>query len=299
MMTIGSLLFLALWPWMWFQTGAHLAEYAGFHLRHYGILFFYFGKIYSEPFAPWHAPFVMTAITTPPVTLTLALAGGVLALRSRRAAGWLIVLGAATHIGVAALPSVPRYGGVKLFLPLFPLLALLAGWTVQAVVDRARLLRWKRVLAVAAAVLPAVASLALVHPLHLSYYSMLVGGLPGAVRVGFERQYYDLLYPQLLEWMNRSLPENTAVTFLPNNVEYMRNPHWWRSDGRIRQDLRFVRFDEAQVVVLSHERRWPSYPELAARCEHLPQLWELRLEGVPLVTAYRLQTDDIDAQPAQ
>jgi hypothetical protein len=58
-------------------------------------------------------------------------------------------------------------------------------------------------------------------------------------------------------------------------------------------------FEEAQVVVLSHERRWPSYPALAARCEHLPQLWELRLEGMPLVTAYRLQTDDIDAQPAQ
>ena len=299
MATIGPLLFLALWPWMWFHTGAHLAEYAGFHLRHYGILFYYFGKIYEDPFAPWHAPLVMTAITTPPVTLVLALVGGVLALRSHRPASWLIVLGAATFVGVAALPSVPRYGGVKLFLPLFPLLAVLAGWTVQAIVDRARLLRWKRGLAVAVTVLPALVGLALVHPLHLSYYNLLVGGLPGAVRVGFERQYYDLLYPKLLEWMNRSLPENNAVTFLPNNVEYLRNHHWWRDDGRIRDDLHFVPIEDAQVIVLSHERRWPNYPDLAARCASLPRLWELRLEGVPLVTVYRLRSDDTTAQPAQ
>jgi len=41
----------------------------------------------------------------------------------------LVLLNAVFTIGLAALPNVPKYGGVKLFLPFFPFLAILAGRT--------------------------------------------------------------------------------------------------------------------------------------------------------------------------
>src|SRR5207245_3199469 len=71
MIVIGPLMFVALWPWMWYDTVRRLTSYLMFHARHYGILFLYFGRIYGDTPAPWHAPLVMTAITTPPMVLLL------------------------------------------------------------------------------------------------------------------------------------------------------------------------------------------------------------------------------------
>jgi hypothetical protein len=141
---------------------------------------------------------------------------------------------------------------------------------------------------VAAAIAPGAVSLARIHPYELSYYNVLVGGLPGAVRIGFERQYYDLIYVELVEWMNENLPSGARVTFLPNNKEYLRNSPWWFRDGRIRGDLRFVDLAAADVLVLTHERRWPEYPALAERYRAFPVLWQLETEGVPLLTVVRL-----------
>jgi hypothetical protein len=233
----------------------------------------------------------MTAITTPPIVLILAAAGVALAMRGdgpddRVDPGRMLVLCAAAAIVPVAMPGVPKYAGVKLFLPLFPFLAVLAGSSVEWVASR-----WSPRLTpvvLTAALLPGAVSLARIHPYELSYYNILIGGLPGAVRAGFERQYYDLVYVEMVEWFNRTLPEGTRITFLPNNIEYGRNGRWWFADGRIRSDLRFVDVNDADVLVLTHERRWPQYPELAARYASRPVLWQLQVEGVPLLTVYRL-----------
>jgi hypothetical protein len=314
--TIGPNMLFAFWPWMWFDTRARIGQYLDFHLHHYGILFLYFGRIYENPPAPWHAPFVMTAITTPPLTLLASLLGAAVALRAagrrgleplglpgrpavrarqpRRDLGVWLMTNAAVAIGAAAFLGAPKYGGVKLFLPLFPCLAVLGGMGIEATVQWVRV-RFARardglllpVAAVGAVVLPAAIALARIHPYELSYYNVLVGGLPGAVRVGFERQYYDLFYARLADWLGANLERDARVTFLPNNKEYVRNSPWWVRDGRIRRDLRFVGLESADVLVLTHERRWPQYPELARRHAGLPELWRLEVEGVPLLTVFR------------
>jgi hypothetical protein len=144
--------------------------------------------------------------------------------------------------------------------------------------------------AVAAALLvPGAVSLARIHPHHLSYYNLVAGGLAGAERLGLETQYYDLFHAELADWMNRSLAPGARVTFLPNNKEYVRNAPWWVADGRLRRDLRLTGIEEAEVLVLTHERRWPEYPALRERFGGRPALWELRVEGVPLLDVYRLR----------
>src|SRR5205823_5223169 len=127
---------IVLWPWLWGDTFPRLANYIAFYVHHHPTLFYYFGTIYDVPFAPWHAPLVMTAITTPtPILVCAAIGLGVAVHRSLMRThvvsdvcrmDTLVLLNMLFTIGAVALPIVPKYGGVKLFLPFFPFHAILA-----------------------------------------------------------------------------------------------------------------------------------------------------------------------------
>ena len=51
----------------------------------------------------------------------------------------------------------------------------------------------------------------------LSSYGHHVGGLPGAVQRGFERQYYDLFDRSLADWLNGAAKPGTELHFEPNH----------------------------------------------------------------------------------
>jgi hypothetical protein len=317
MLVIGPILFLVLWPRLWFDTFRNLTDYLQFHLKHYGIFFYYFGTIYGDVFAPWHAPFVMAAITTPLVTVALALGGIGAAARDivrrvrdslqeeQRDLAVLLLLNAATCIGIVAFLKVPKYGGVKLFLPFFPFLAIFAGIALARLLDLARrrlprLQAWPRLAAVGAFALfaaPAAIDLYRVHPYELSYYSALVGGLRGATTAGFERQYYDLLYLSLADWLQESYgstPERPRPTvrvhFLPNNKEYVRTFPYLHRSGRLGRNVVISDLNGADLLVLTHERRWREYPDLYRRYHTKRVLWELAVDRVPLLTVYALKS---------
>jgi hypothetical protein len=296
MVTLGPAVALALWPWLWHQTVPRLIDYLRFYLHHHPSLFYYRGTVYDVPFAPWHAPLVMAAITTPLPILALALGGiAVVGLRSRSAVAAdevksldaLVLLNAVFTIGLASLPNVPKYGGVKLFLPFFPFLAILAGIGLDALARAfSPAPRVAAALGLAATLGGMGFRMARLHPYHLSYYNALVGGLPGAQRHGFEIQYYDLWYLDLARWLN-SLPDGARVFFQPNNKEYLAHAHWYYRAGRLRPDVTVVAGEpQADLVVLTHEMRWPQYPALRARYAGRPALSEIRVEGVPLLTVY-------------
>jgi hypothetical protein len=117
MAVLGPLVFLAHWPWLWFDTWAHLKEYFGFHLHHSYYNIEYLGVNLGQPPLPASYPFVMTLFTVPTVTLVLALAGlwlyarvpihGALAqlIRSSRSG----VFDARTRIRVRPLPHDARF----------------------------------------------------------------------------------------------------------------------------------------------------------------------------------------------
>jgi hypothetical protein len=323
MIVLGGAVFFLMWPWIWFETHQRLNNYIGFHLKHYGILFSYFGTIYDEkPFAPWHAPWVMAGITTPPLSVLAGVFGTGVALftvfSGRRAAvvsagpspaeerrdfHVLILLCALMTIGTVSFLPVPKYGGVKLFLPFFPFFALLGGVGVQWVADRicgllpdltslTGQIRRRAIEALVAGLLivPAAVATARVHPYHLSYYNAFIGGLPGAAKAGMERQYYDVFYKALVAWMNVNLPRDAQVHFLPNNKEYVRSAPWYRMDGVLRKDIRIATdLEKAGYLVLTHEERWREWPELQKKYGSLPSLYEIAVEGVPLLNVYKIK----------
>lgn len=312
MALLGPLVFVLCWPWLWHDTLERLGAYLAFHLRHYPILLFYDGEIWEQPFAPWHAPVVLGFGVLPAPVLVLGVVGAARALRAlaRMVAHGgrpdvdapigegdrlraLLVLQALFSIAIVAFLDVPKYGGEKLFMPFFPLWCALAADGLALAVEAARTW-WPRVPAPAAlvvglvlAVVPGALGTSKHHGGYaLSYYGELVGGLRGAVARGYERTYYDVAPKDLARLLDERA-RGLRVHVAPNHKEYVRTFRWLERDGVIEHIELTKDRARADVIVLTHERRWQSYPTLTAELEGLTPMAERRVDGVPLWTVYR------------
>ena len=76
MFFVGVLTLIGLWPWLWFDTYAHLRAWLEFHMKHVHYNFEYLGENWNAPPFPWHVALVTTLLTVPAATL-LAGAGGI------------------------------------------------------------------------------------------------------------------------------------------------------------------------------------------------------------------------------
>ncbi len=308
MALIGPVVFFLGWPWMWFDTIQRLGDYLKFHLGHYPIYLFYDGVIHHKDIAPWHMPFVMAAGTIPAPLLALGLVGTGLAVgatwrlftksRAGQPSPWrdhvlnFVLLQALFAIGIVAFTNVPKYGGEKLFMPFFPLFVVLAAFGLEAAATglARRLPRAPApALVVGLAVLCALPGLAgtvrTFGGYGLSYYAEAVGGLRGATARGYERTYYDIADKPLARWLDKNA-QGKSIHFEPNHKEYVRTYRWLKRDGVI-DDVRLsASFDKADLLVLTHERRWSTYPGLFDRVRGWRVVHEKRIDGVPLYTVY-------------
>jgi 4-amino-4-deoxy-L-arabinose transferase-like glycosyltransferase len=189
----------------------------------------FLGTIYETPTGslPWFNTALWTLMVTPIGILVLGLIGIFRALERGRSdpAGVLVV----THWGflmvLRALPHMPGHDAVRQFLPAFGILALLAGLGAELVARRLR--TWGRLIIVAA-IVEGGASVALMMPVPLSYFSPLVGGLPGAAAIGMEPTFYwDALTPEILDWLNVHTSADQKVMFAryPTSLLYLRQQH--------------------------------------------------------------------------
>lgn len=318
-LTVGLAVFFALWPWLWYETWARLAEYLAFHWRHWEIAVTYFGSKYRV--APWHYAPVMIAITTPLLTLVLATAGlgGWLGLLSRTRktrlsdlspkdrlwllAGWALLV----NLAPSMLPSAPKYGGIRLFLPAMAWVAILAAFAISRVlahIRRARLSPEKaRVLAAAVAtvaLLPSLAQVAHYHPYHLSAYNELVGGLPGAVRLGFEPTYWGDTYLAAALWLSRNAPAGAVVWIDPPGVESIMKMYKYL--GPLRADIRTVAGPDAlgqADFAVSQNKPTEFSAQVRQLLHERAPVWTEELDGVPLAFIWRLQPNQAERQPNQ
>jgi hypothetical protein len=174
----------------------------------------FLGKLYLSPVQslPWYNTLAWTAMAAPVGLLVLALAG--VAATIRRPGdrlGVLALLNLAFLLVLRALPHTPGHDGVRQFLPAFGCLALVAGLGAARLVERFGG-RGKCVVVLALA--EGTASIALMMPVPLSYFSPLCGGLPGAARLGMEPTYYwDALTDDALAWINTHTSRDETVLF--------------------------------------------------------------------------------------
>jgi hypothetical protein len=227
----GPLVLVAVWPWLWFDSIAHVRDWITFHTSHVHYNFEYLGTNYNHPPFPWHLVLVTTLFTVPTATLVAAAMGAVhLAGRAARrtsadpdrAPALLLVVSAAIAMGIFLVPSTPIFGAEKHWAAAIPSLCLAAGIGVVAASDRLmnNLVAWRWVPAGAAgfARTGAVASLAALvvtaalsetaaaHPYALSHYTALAGGPPGGADLGMNRQFWGVSARGVLPFLNQFAP---------------------------------------------------------------------------------------------
>ena len=241
---------------------------------------------------PWYNTLFWTAVTVPLGILVLAGFGSVAALRhpSDRSADVLILLNWLPLLVVRALPGVPVHDGVRLFLPSFAFLAALAGVGVHDSclwAARSRLTGWRpRVLVSAALVLISTAcltNLVVYAPQWLSYYNVLIGGLPGATAAGMEPTYWwDSLDASSLAWLDDHTGENEKIRFAapsPDNLVLLSQWGFLRRGWRSSQPGRY------RWYVLQHRpSAWK--PRDRWLLENAVPAYRRTLLGVPLLSVY-------------
>jgi 4-amino-4-deoxy-L-arabinose transferase-like glycosyltransferase len=214
--TVGVGMFFAGWPWLWYDTWDRLVGYFRTGVERTPILVQYFGTVYRDVEVPWHYPWLFFAATVPVGLHALGLIGLWEGWKRRREEPTPLLLGM-TILGWLALFStgVAVYDGERLFLPAFPLWAILAGLGFASLWRRANGRRTLKV-GLSAILLAQSAGLLMVHPFGLSYYNALVGGLPGAERLGLELTYWgDAVDPVLLDRLAREAAPNDSAALAP------------------------------------------------------------------------------------
>lgn len=313
MATLGPLVFVALWPWIWFDTAARFAGYVQFHTNHDYYNMEFLGVTYWQPPFPRGYAWLMTAATVPMVTLALFAVGLVRAgaerlwPRAARALGREIValpaadgasvellwfLGVLVNYAAWLSPGTPIFGGTKHWLTAYPFMMLFAGrgfdlccrWLAQALTTERRraMVPWLAGAAVVAA--PATETFS-AHPWGLSAYTPLVGGAPGAATLGLNRGFWGYQTGSLVDALNERVPRGGTV--------YIHDTAWsaWQMlqrDGRLRSDIRGVGSPaQASAALYHHEQHMEGveYQIWVSMGTTTPTVIR-GLNGVPIVWLY-------------
>jgi len=323
----GALVFFAVNPVMWVDPMQGVRDYLHAGLdrsaaENTRIATRYFGTVYVfRP--PWHYPYVWTAIVFP-LSLLAATLVGLFAPRSGALRG-LAVTNMVVLYGALALPLAPMHDGVRLFLPLFPFYCVLAGtgavavgeWITQGLGTRVPAATDRRDLIVAltivAFITPAAFGTARVHPYQLSYFNALVGGIEGAERKGLEvTGLKEILNRAALDDLIGLIPSDANVDpgfFIEEMCFYQATgwvPAGWNFETQLskpdgsddialgcegQQSFTTVALDHRAaesdfVFVLNREAQWrPTESALAGFGG--PAMYEISLEGVPLMKVFR------------
>jgi 4-amino-4-deoxy-L-arabinose transferase-like glycosyltransferase len=210
----------------------------------------FLGTSYDTPKGslPWYNTLAWTLFVTPIGFLLMGIVGVWVALRNWQmekigvlfAGHWLFL------ILLRALPHTPGHDGVRLFLPAFGVFALLGGLGARSVVDASR--RWAKV-AIAAALVEGAASIAVMMPVPLSYFSPIVGGLPGATMLGMEPTYYwDGFSKEARRWLAENTTPGRTFVFRGWTTSWL----YLRRTGELPRQLAPFDGDSPQWIILQN-----------------------------------------------
>lgn len=318
MIFMGPVVFVLCWPWLWPDPVMRMLQYLAFHARHQMTASFFLGQKwgYGDVNAPWFYPLAVTGATLPLTALALIGLGvaRTLAALPRRPLEALYLLCALTMLGVACAPGTPKYDMERLFLPLFPFLALLGGsGAVAALGGLQRLAAWgaarrkgageinsPRAVSWAALALGALilldggGAIWRHRPYHLSYFNPLVGGLSGVYENKlFETTYWgEALNEDVIAALN-ALPPGTTIKPLALHAKCLQDLQLW---GMLDGDLLIdkpkrlitggVPVEYYDYHLLLMRQGFFTRPEraLAERGRFKGMIW--KKDGVPMIGLY-------------
>jgi len=316
---IGAGVFVATWPWLYHDPANRLLYYFLMASRFKDRPQFYLGQ--TLPHVPWHYPVVITLAVVPLAITVMSLLGIVRVLQSTtgstptagtskqttgkptaRETGWLLLLNALVPLLFAATGLQASYSGERHFIPAYPYVAclaglgfggvlnlLLSGW--QRLYGRGNVVRVRLLIAALLVLLlvPPLLAMIRIHPYQLSYYSELVGGLPGATGLGLETTFWCETYQDALPYLNENAEAGAAV--------WAENPfvlRFYQQSDMLRQDLRISGGDTISpwttdyAVVEMRQTGFSYTPEILAVMAQRQPVYTLAHQGVALLHVYKI-----------
>ncbi|MCA9019412.1 MAG: hypothetical protein KDA74_04675, partial [Planctomycetaceae bacterium] len=186
--------------------------------------------------------------------------------QKRPTAGLLLFLSLLWPLILFTLPGVTVYDGVRLFLMVFPLLAILIGLGATTVIDwlTQRFRQKVAIVTVTLLLLTQFTGSLLYAPCWLSYYSLLTGGLSGADKIGMEATYWgDSLTADLLAEVVEEVPDNSIIQIAP-----ILHPAWLQ----MLQETPEIKRKGIQLIPFQSERPVSQYVIYFQRNPYLPEL---------------------------
>jgi 4-amino-4-deoxy-L-arabinose transferase-like glycosyltransferase len=297
--------FFAVWPWLYHHTWARILEYINFHVHHFPIGQWYQGIVYTPP--PWFYVYLILWAVVPLSILVLFLIGVVRSMKPRGDGGlaWLLIINLLVAILPFSFGKTLLYDNDRLFMPVYPFLAALAGigfgWLLGGI--RKVLGNRKRptlagaigLLLGIALLLPQSLSAVKLFPHLLSYYSEGVGGLPGATRMGLETTYWCETYAAAIPYINAHANPGDTIWTQDWSFGVLK---YYQEIGRLRRDVVVLNvgmgpFDFRDVDWYILDYRQTQYGEGGEK-RYMPlyilsaqtPVYEVDYQGIPLMKLY-------------
>ncbi|MCX6793683.1 MAG: hypothetical protein NTY06_01110, partial [Candidatus Gottesmanbacteria bacterium] len=233
-----------------------------------------FGKIYD--FAPWWYTPVMFFTTTPVFTLVFFAIGAYWSIRKGKVWDRAMVLNALYPLVFFSLPGVYRYDWVRLFLPAYPFVCLIAGRGIMV------LRKPVRILIIFVWIVTIYFSVIRIHPWESAYYNEFVGGISGAKKIGMETEFWGNAYLGVLPWMNAHKKDMMCVS--PTTHPF----YYYQAMGQIEPGVVFNADVNVctYLVVLMRQGLFIRDPNVANIVHTQKPVYSVLLDGVPLVSVY-------------
>jgi 4-amino-4-deoxy-L-arabinose transferase-like glycosyltransferase len=305
MIFLSPLMMIASQPYLWHETSGRIIEFLYEGLtRGYrpetNFPIYFFHRLYLTRELPWYYPFFMVGVTTPEPFLGLSLLGAasILRLRPQRDVMALFGINVLFILVVGLLPGAVLHDGMRQLLSALPFLTGLAGcgffflirWLTEQcqrvrTLERIRHLKAKLIGAICLLILlPPALDLYFYHPYELSYYNRLVGSIRGAYHRGLEVTYFmEAFTPELLDFLNRSLPPNATLNASFGNFMF----DYYQKENRLRRDIQITDKANFNYYILLTRRSVWSRAQHALFNENPRPYATMRIFDVPLVSIYK------------
>jgi hypothetical protein len=229
-------------PRFWFDpvTGMYQYFYLNTH-RTLNIAVLFFGEMYNLTHSlPCYNTLAWTAITVPIGLLILFFAGCITIIRdkNKRWSGFWLFLNMFSLLFLRALPATPVHDGVRMFVPAFPFLAMIAGIGAAVLWNGTF---WNKIfenkifcnvkgkfkknclctkLGVLLIYVASLFNIFWYAPQWLSFYNLAIGGLRGAAQAGMEPTYYwDGFDDEVLQWLRKNTESSDKIAFSVHSPE--------------------------------------------------------------------------------
>lgn len=292
MLLLSPLVYIASWPWLWHDTIAHIFGFSigmgDIVVKSFNHPVAYMGTVYAGGTPPWHYPWIMIFITTPPLTILFAFAG-IWNGAKQQPLTLMFILCIATFLVLFSLPFTPKYDGVRLLSPVFPFLAGTAGAGFHFISGKRRFIA---PLIGGLALIFSLISLIRIHPFESSYYNIFIGGLKGASDSGFDVTYYgDSFNRDVIDFINKKPPDTkfgyrggpfkeqvifyTDMGQLPEGF-IQNQPYLWNPNYKGAYDY-FILYNRKSNF---DELSWFYF-------KNLKPVYSLTAQGIPLLNIYQ------------